>query len=267
MSSLAHLYLAQFRISLLAEMQYRVALLMWLVGMIAEPVIYLVVWTTIARAQGGQVGGYTAGDFAAYYIAWTLVRHMNIALTPWAFENRVQRGALSPELMRPVHPFHFDLAWFLGTKVVVFVLWLPIGALLVLLFRPALDPQPWHVIGFAVALITAFIMRFALVWALGLITFWITRVGALFDLYFALELLLSGRLVPLDLLPDWAQRLAGWLPFQWAFGFQIELLLGRLTPAEALRGFAAQGFWFMIGVILIQLLWRAGLRRYSAVGA
>jgi ABC-2 type transport system permease protein len=29
--------------------------------MMAEPVIYLVVWSMIANAQGGSVGGYTVG--------------------------------------------------------------------------------------------------------------------------------------------------------------------------------------------------------------
>ena len=32
---------------------------------VAEPVIYLVVWSTIARQQGGSIDGYTAGTFAA----------------------------------------------------------------------------------------------------------------------------------------------------------------------------------------------------------
>jgi len=31
--------------------------------------MYLVVWSTVADQQGGAVGSFTAGDFAAYYIA------------------------------------------------------------------------------------------------------------------------------------------------------------------------------------------------------
>ena len=61
-----------------AEFQYRTGHYFFLLGMIAEPVIYLVVWTTIADQQGGEVQGLTAGYFAAYYIVWTLVRNMNI---------------------------------------------------------------------------------------------------------------------------------------------------------------------------------------------
>jgi hypothetical protein len=38
--------------------QYRTAQYFYMIGMIAEPVIYLVVWSTVAQAQGGSVGGY-----------------------------------------------------------------------------------------------------------------------------------------------------------------------------------------------------------------
>ena len=225
------------------------------------------VWSTVARHQGRSVGGYTAGAFAAYYIAWTLVRQMNIALTPYEFEGRVRQGRLSPMLMRPIHPFHFDLSWFIGFKIVTFVLCLPIAAFLVIVFRPAFDPSWWQALAFTVALITGFVMRFVLLWVLGLATFWVTRVSAVFELYFTVELLLSGRLVPLSLLPPWARDLAAWLPFQWTFGYPIEVLLGRLSPAETLRGLAMQGFWFLVGLALIRLLWRPAVRKYSAVGA
>ena len=68
--------LAESRISMLASFQYRVQEGMALLGLLVESLIYLVVWTTVARAQGGSVGGYTAGEFAGYFIAWTFVRHM-----------------------------------------------------------------------------------------------------------------------------------------------------------------------------------------------
>ncbi|MEK7325130.1 MAG: ABC-2 family transporter protein, partial [Chloroflexota bacterium] len=82
--------------------------------MIAEPVIYMVVWSAVAQAQGGQVGGYTPGQFAAYYIVWTLVRNMNIVFTPYGWENRIRQGDLSMELMRPIHPIFNDIAYFSG---------------------------------------------------------------------------------------------------------------------------------------------------------
>jgi ABC-2 type transport system permease protein len=267
MRALVDFYLMGMKLAIIEQFQYRVANYFYMIGMIAEPVVYLVVWSTVAVSQGGSVGGYTPSEFAAYYIVWTLVRNMNIVLTPYAWEQYIQRGFLSMMLLRPLHPMHNDLAYFSGWKFVAIVLWLPIAIILSFFFKPALDPQPWMMVAFFFALWGGFFMRFMLLWLLGLITFWTTRVSAIFELYFTIELLFSGRLVPLSLMPAWAQQVAAYLPFQWAFGFPIELLLGKLTPSQALYGLGMQVFWTLLGLIGASLLWRAALRRYSAVGA
>ena len=54
--SLADFYLTMMRTQIQSEFQYRAATYMYLIGMVAEPVIYLVVWSTIARSHGGQIG-------------------------------------------------------------------------------------------------------------------------------------------------------------------------------------------------------------------
>ena len=110
--------------------------------MIAEPVIYLVVWTTIADQQGGEVQGLTAGYFAAYYIVWTLVRNMNIVFGAPYWEYRIREGDLNRDLLRPVLPLHYDIAWFAGWKVVMIVLWLPIAFGAVARLRPVAQPAP-----------------------------------------------------------------------------------------------------------------------------
>ena len=112
-----------------------------MIGMIAEPVVYLVVWSTIARQQGGSVGGYTPGTFAAYYIVWTLVRNMNIVFTPYGWEGGSARASCPRQLLRPIHPLHYDIAFFAGWKVVVIVLWLPIAAVLWLVVRAEARPE------------------------------------------------------------------------------------------------------------------------------
>ncbi|HUG47525.1 MAG TPA: ABC-2 family transporter protein, partial [Candidatus Limnocylindria bacterium] len=103
-------------------------------------------------------------------------------------------------------------------------------------------------------------------WTLGMVSFWTTRVGPVFELIFMAELLLSGRLVPLALLPAWAQDLAGLLPFKWTFGFPIETLVGNLTEAELLTGLAMQLLWIVVGAVALRLVWKVAIKRYSAVG-
>ena len=78
-----------------------------MLGMVAEPVIYLVVWTTIADQQGGSVDGLTPGYFAAYYIVWTLVRNMNIVFGAAVLgvpdpRGRAQPGPAAPAPAAPL---------------------------------------------------------------------------------------------------------------------------------------------------------------------
>ena len=259
-------YLTAMRLAVAVGFQYRVANYFYLIGMLAEPVIYIVVWTTIAQQQGGSVSGISAGQFAAYYIVWTLVRSFNIALTPWAWEERIRRGELSTMLLRPMHPIHHDLAGLAGWKVVVLVLWLPIAFVLTLLFQPAFAFGLLEVGVFFVAIWLAYVLRSLMLWLLGLITFWTTRVGPFFDIFFTAELLLSGRLVPLALMPEWAQNLANALPFKWTFGYPIEALVGDLPPATLLAGLGAQVLWITGLAIVVRLCWRVAVRRFSSVG-
>ena len=264
--SLLEYYVVCARTQIQSHFQYRVATYMWLVGMLAEPIVYLVVWTTIAEQQGGSVQGITVGEFAAYYIIWTLVRNMNIVFTPYGWEWRIREGEFSASLLRPLHPLHEDIAGFAGWKVVTIVLWLPIAAVLWLIFDPVLDPTLLEVAVFSVAIWGAYLIRTMFLSTLGMISFWTTRVSAIFELFIAAELLLSGRLVPLQLMPQWAEDLAYFLPFMWTFYFPIEALVGDFSTAELLGGLAAQAAWIVVLTGLFLVVWRRAVRQYSAVG-
>ena len=169
-------------------------------------------------------------------------------------------------LLRPVHPIHMDLAGLAGWKAVVILLWLPIAAFLSLIFQPTYDIAPVNVLVFLVAIWGAYVLRSMFLWLLGLVTFWTTRVGPVFDIFFTAELLLSGRLVPMSLMPDWAQQLANYLPFQWTFSFPIEALIGQAAARRAPPRPGMQVLWIAISATLVALAWRLAVKRFSAVG-
>jgi len=158
------------------------------------------------------------------------------------------------------------VAYFAGWKMVVIVLWLPLAACLALIFKPSLNPTWLQVAVFFAAIWGAYLIRTMLLSLLGMITFWTTRVGALYELFFAFELILSGRLVPMALMPGWVQSISAFLPFQWTFFFPINALVGRPTTTELLYGLGIQLAWILVGIIFARIVWRLGIRRYSAVG-
>ncbi len=259
-------YFTTIKISIQSQFQYRAFHYFYMIGMIAEPVIYLVVWSTIANAQGGSVGGYTPGEFAAYYLVWTLVRNMNIVFTPYGWENRIRSGDFSMDLLRPLHPLNFDMAYFAGMKVVMIVLWIPLGLFLALFFKPVLHPTWYQLVGFFFAIWGAYLIRTMLLSLLGMITFFTTRVGAIYELFFAIELVFSGRLVPMTLMPPVVQQLAAYMPFKWTFYFPIEALVSEMSPQQMLAGLGMQLLWIVLGWAAVKIMWKYSVRQFSAVG-
>jgi ABC-2 type transport system permease protein len=264
--SMVDFYATAMRTTIQTNFQYRASTYGYTLGMVAEPTIYLVVWSTIARAHGGSVDGVTPSAFAAYYIVWTIVRIMNIVFTPYGWEDRIRRGQMSAQLLRPLHPIHYDLAWFAGGKIPWLVMYVPIGIGLSLVFHPALHPSALGFVVFLLAIWGGYLIRSFALWLLGLCTFWTTRGSAIFQTYMLAELLLSGRLLPLPLMPHWSQALASWLPFKWTFYFPIEALVGHLSSGALLRGLGLQLAWVAAGALGVRVFWRLSIRRYTAVG-
>jgi ABC-2 type transport system permease protein len=267
MNGLVQLYVQQFKTSFAAMVQYRASLFIWMVGHVLEPVVYLVVWSVVAESGGGSAGGYTAAQFAGYFIVLMLVENVSYTWIMYEYDYRIREGLLSPALLRPVHPIHADVADNLSSKAVTTPFMIGVAVILGLIFHPDLSPQPWALAAAVPALVFAFLLRFLLEWTLAQAAFWTTRVSAINQCYFVLILFLSGQIAPLSLFPPILQTVANIMPFRWMLGFPVELILGRLTIAETLIGLGAQVIWVGLAFLLMRRVWRAGIRLYSAVGA
>jgi ABC-2 type transport system permease protein len=259
-------YGALLRIAIAAELQYRAAGVIWLLGSIVEPLIYLVVWSTAARAAGGALEGFTPPDFAAYYLVLMVVNQLTGSWLMHEMQWRIQNGSLSFLLLRPLHPVHGDLAENLAHKLVMLVVMLPAAALVGWGFAARFETGALSLAAFAPAFALAFALRFAVEWVLALGAFWTTRVLAVNQAYFAVLFFLSGRAAPTELLPGALEALALALPFRWMVAFPVEVLLGRVAPREIALGLAIQLAWLGVALAGSALLWRRAVRRFSAVG-
>ena len=267
MKDLVELYIQQFKTTLAMMFQYRASLVIWMIGQVLEPLVYLIVWSIVSASSGGSVGGYTPSDFAAYFIVLMLVNQVTYTWIMYEFEYRVREGILSVALLKPVHPIHSDVADNISSKMITLPIMILIAVGLAVAFHASISPSPWAILIFIPALLLAFLIRFLLEWTLAQAAFWTTRVGAINQIYFVVMLFLSGQIAPLTLLPFPVQAVSFLLPFRWLINFPVELLLGRLTLVQTLIGLGAQFSWLVISVFLVRFVWRAGVRIYTAVGA
>jgi ABC-2 type transport system permease protein len=267
MNALIELYIQQFKTTLAMMLAYRAALLIWMIGQVLEPLVYLVVWSIVSNNNGGSVGDYTTSQFAAYFILLMLVNQVTYTWVMYDFEYRIRVGNFSLNLLRPVHPIHSDIADNISSKLITTPSMIMVAVALGFAFHISLAPPLWAVALLFPALLLSFIIRFFLEWTLAMLAFWTTRVNAANQTYFVLMLFLSGQFAPQELLPVPVQIIANILPFRWLIGYPIDLIMGRLTLDQALIGLAIQAAWLIISYVLLRIVWRAGVKLYSAVGA
>lgn len=262
------IYQRLWQVNWAEQWQYRANLLMYLLYWIVSPVVYLSVWTTVARDQG-SVGGLTANDFVTYYLLLLLVDTLTSDITIHLLAAKIQDGTLSSELLKPIHPILTNvLVNNLAFKVLTLAVLIPIWLGLCLLFRPDFSGVSVQSLLLGVpAIALGFGISFLLGATITCIAFWTTRVYALNEFYYGLIVLFSGQFVPLELMPRFIQRLAQLLPFQHMKYAPVQLILGRLSPEQVARNFLLGGLWFCLALALFLWVWRTGVRRFSAVGA
>ncbi|MEA5617432.1 ABC-2 family transporter protein [Cronbergia sp. UHCC 0137] len=242
--------------------EYRSELILWVLSG-SLPIILMGVW--IQAAQGGQFG-FAPMDFARYFFAVFLVRQMTVVWVIYEFEKEVVEGKLSPRLLQPLDPGWHHLANHVGERFAR----MPFVIMLIILFFVLYPQALWlpsltNLILFSLAAILAFILRFAIQYTFAMFAFWTERAIAIENFWFLFYLFLSGMIAPLDVFPENVRNIVLFTPFPYMIDFPARILVG--LPVDLTRGFLSIVGWIVVCYALNRFLWRAGLKRYSGMGA
>lgn len=261
--------------------EYRSELLLWGVALVL-PLIMMGLWL-----EAGEAGAtpLTTVETARYFLAAFAVRQFLAVWVIYEFEYNLVTGRLSPLLLQPIDPvwrfvsMHFA-EW--GARIPFALVVAAVAAAAVPEAITGNEqtpggwrPEAWRWAAGAGLAGLAFLTRFVLQYTVAMLGFWQERVHAL-DLVVELPFLfLSGVLFPLEVLfqsEHAVMRAVGEVamatPFPYMLWLPAQVFAGaEFTANEIGRGFAVLAAW-LVGVgLLNRLLWRRGLRRYSAMGA
>ena len=199
-------------------------------------VVVYILWGA-AYAGNPSLGGFSFAQTLTYFVVIFVLQFFIGAFNEdYQISEDIRNGLINQFLLKPINYFAYRLSVFAAARVVSGAFGLL--ALLVALpfFRGYLDlpHDAWRI-------------------ALGVLSM-------------AVENLLGGQIVPLDLLPHGVFNVVRFLPFFYQAYFPAAILTGRRGFDFAVQGLAIQAFWAFFLVCLAEVVWRRGLRHHTAAG-
>jgi ABC-2 type transport system permease protein len=230
----------------------------------------LYLWRALYQARDGRsIEGYDFSEIVCYFLYVLLAENL---ITPvedeWQIAADIRDGRLSSFLIRPFDYMLYRLTLFGSGRLMYTTVAILPSAVLLWVFRSSLqvphDGITWLLT--AVSLVMAGLIQFFVSYALAMIAFWLLEISTVVFIVYSFEYFLSGRVFPLDLMPEYLRQLTEWLPFTYELYFPVAIFLERVRGVELARGLAIQTMWVLIAFGAARLLWARGLRRYQAVG-
>ncbi|MEX2670504.1 MAG: ABC-2 family transporter protein [Phycisphaeraceae bacterium] len=243
-------------------MEYRAEMVLWVAGTVL-PFILMGVWM-MAAAEGDM--GITPAQFGTYFFATFVVRNLTLVWVVWEFEEDVIHGRLSHYLLHPMDPGWRYVAYHLAERAVRIPIIIVIGAVFFAIYPAAMwTPGVGELLTAAGVIALTFTMRFCVQYAFAMMAFWTERAHSVEALWALPYMFLSGMVAPLSLYPAGMQDVLMWTPFPYLIWFPAQVLTGQ--PVDLLFGLGVMTFWTTIFFATYRMLWWAGLRQYSAMGA
>jgi ABC-2 type transport system permease protein len=251
------------RVGLAHMAAYRAEIFIWILTT-TLPLVMFALWSSLAAE--GPLGRFDGPTLSAYFLATLVVRQLASSWVVWELNELVRSGGLSPLLVRPIHPLWPLAGENLGALPIRVLVLVPVTIAWLALepgtgARFALGALPLAAYAAAMSLLLTFLVQAVL----GLMALYTQQSLGLQDAWFAAWALLSGYLIPLELVPGLAD-VARWLPFRAVGGVAVELALGLLDGRAAAIALGLQLAWIAAFAALLTWLWPRAMRRYEAHG-
>ncbi|MBM7113834.1 ABC transporter permease [Archangium primigenium] len=252
------------RVGVSEAVAYRAEMIVWFFST-TMPFISMALWTAVARYN--PVGRYDSEDFVRYFLATFSVRQVTGSWVAWQMNYEVRQGTLAMRLLRPISPLWAYAAENLGYMPLRALMVLPIVIFsLVHSGAAALPRTAWGWLFLVLALVGGWLITFLANVAIGSLSLYIESSQRLMDVWFALFLVGSGYLYPVELFPSALKGLLDWLPFRYQIGLPTEIMINAHGFSEALGLLARQWAWVAVLLTVSVVSWKRGLKRFAAYG-
>lgn len=260
-------YFKLFATAIADTTAYRARMLIWALVDASYIFVFPFLWLAIYGSRE-EVAGFDRQEIVTYYLVLLLMSATVNTYLDYVTIEKIRDGEASKYLTKPINFFFYE-----------YIVGFPYNAVklfFILLFF--FIASPWlkqyfvfpssvlHLLSIALVFAAANIMRSVWEFIVGMSAFWLEEAGSVRNVNHAAILLFAGELAPLAFFPLWFQETSAYLPFRYFVSFPIDVYLQRVDGFGILTGVVGMLAWTAVFAIIAMVVWRRGVRRYTAVG-
>lgn len=248
-------YQSLIRAGVLDSLQFRLSLLMTVVGNMIYLMLVFHIWKAIFASSGTDVvNGMTFTDTMIYLVfANALFRFMDMWVV-WNMGDDIQTGVIVKDLLRPVGYSKWQFYSGLGRVIIKFITtFLPTAIVVYIVTKGAIHIGI-NVLLFILSTAMSLLINYYINFMVGTICMYTNTIWGINIMKEVIVSLFSGATIPLAFFPDSIRHVVLLLPFQAICNAPIELVL------HAEYGGSQCG-----EILLFQLVWLIALKLLSDI--
>lgn len=204
--------------------------------------IMLMLWENIFSQKGSSIAGFTLNQMIWYLIVTEMIT-LSRSNVFQEVSRDVKNGNIAYMLNKPYNYIWYSFFNSLGEISVKLFMNLIIGIIIGFIYvGPLINFDILSLPLIAISLILGVFINFFIYISLSLTSFWLEENSAFFWIYSKLIFTLGGMLIPIDMFPNWLEKMAKYLPFAYV----------TYAPAKLAVNYSSSLF---INTIIIQIVY------------
>lgn len=263
-------YISIFKISIAQEFVYKLNFIMWRFRNVIQILVFFFLWTSVFSNPDVVYFGYNQEKIIAYSFLLIIIRAIVLSSRSVDVSGHVSNGDLSNFLLKPINYFRYLIVRDFSSKILNIGFSVVEISILFIILKPNIFIQTnlVQIILFIVSLFIAAFIFFNIVMITNSVPFWIPELGwgAQFLVIMIFVEFLSGAFFPLDVFPKQVFEFLKFTPFPYLIFIPIKTYLGDGGIIDTLKNISIGGVWSIVLWLLMNKIWKKGLKVYEAVG-
>lgn len=247
------------------NMVYRFDYIMGVISTLMQIFIYVSIWKALYQGKEELYGITIQMVITSFIISLAISNAFNI--DDFIVYRKINKGEITNELLKPVNFSGLLMAENIGDVSFKLLVNLIPAVIIASLYIEILPPVSIiNFIFFIISVILGFLVLYGISYIVSITSFWVINVWSISTIKNVFVSVLSGTMIPLWFMPQWALNIIRFTPFDSIYFIPIKIYLGQVNSLEIIRCFGKQFSWIAILYTFGAVLWKKAIKKLVIQG-